>query len=171
MTDPQLSVAPDLVPRLKQLWGLGLSALEVGAEIGLVGDPQQVREAVLRAVEEVQKLPASSARPRNRSRGHPERSNLPPRQRTAARKEIDEDADPMFAVDGFDGSPDEFDLAIPLEQRRKHDELTADTCHWPVGDPRSPTFFFCGAKTHAEECYCLHHCWRAYHRPHRRKAA
>ncbi len=39
----------------------------------------------------------------------------------------------------------EFDAAIPVEQRKTLKQLTDKTCKWPVGDPRDPGFFFCGA--------------------------
>jgi hypothetical protein len=34
--------------------------------------------------------------------------------------------------------------------------LTAERCHWPVGDPKSPNFFFCNAPT-IEPPYCPRH--------------
>lgn len=53
-------------------------------------------------------------------------------------------------------------------------ELNERTCHWPVGDPSSPEFFFCGAKTLAGIPYCAHHARLALtpvsDRPHRPKA-
>ncbi len=35
-------------------------------------------------------------------------------------------------------------------------------CRWPVGDPRSPDFRFCGCETHEGLPYCLHHARIAY---------
>ena len=49
MTDPTVVVPPNLVPRLKQLWNAGLTALECAEELGIVGDPNQVRQAIIRA--------------------------------------------------------------------------------------------------------------------------
>jgi GcrA cell cycle regulator len=34
---------------------------------------------------------------------------------------------------------------IPIGQRRSLTELTEQTCHWPIGDPGSSDFIFCGA--------------------------
>jgi len=42
--------------------------------------------------------------------------------------------------------PIAFDNVVPMNQRRTLLELTEDTCHWPVGDPGSSEFFFCGGK-------------------------
>ena len=148
-----MNVIPAQYPRLKQLWGAGLSAIECGVELGLDGDQAAVREAVLRAVEEMAK-PVQRAAKRERTA----RSNLPARYRTREAPDVD----PMFAVDGVDGKPAPADLEIPIEQRKGLLELTSAVCHWPVGTPREPGFFFCGAPSVPEESYCPHHCRRAY---------
>lgn len=57
----------------------------------------------------------------------------------------------------------EFDAKIPLDQRKQLHELVEAVprngvrghCHWPVGDPRSKDFFYCGADTAAR--YCTFH--------------
>jgi GcrA cell cycle regulator len=37
-------------------------------------------------------------------------------------------------------------------------ELQKRTCRWPVGDPGTPEFFFCGNETDGERPYCpIHH--------------
>lgn len=43
------------------------------------------------------------------------------------------------------------------------DELERTNCHWPIGDPREPDFFFCGAiKADDGLPYCPHHAAIAY---------
>ena len=37
-------------------------------------------------------------------------------------------------------------IEIPLEQRKTLLQLNEKTCHWPVGDPGSTEFFFCGGE-------------------------
>jgi GcrA cell cycle regulator len=37
------------------------------------------------------------------------------------------------------------DTQIPVEQRKQLIDLTDACCHWPVGDPLAPEFFFCGS--------------------------
>lgn len=56
------------------------------------------------------------------------------------------------------------DRLIPVEQRRTLLQLSADVCHWPVGDPREPDFFFCGAPVRSGRPYCGAHCRVAYSR-------
>lgn len=41
-------------------------------------------------------------------------------------------------------------------------ELKHDECHWPIGDPKSPEFHFCGEKTVNGKPYCAKHCAFAY---------
>lgn len=55
----------------------------------------------------------------------------------------------------------EFDAAIPLEQRRTLLELTSFTCRWPCGNPASPEFYFCGGPADLAASYCRVHTMRA----------
>ena len=41
-------------------------------------------------------------------------------------------------------------------------ELNEQTCRWPVGDPGSSDFFFCGGKTITGLPYCAYHSRVAY---------
>jgi GcrA cell cycle regulator len=36
------------------------------------------------------------------------------------------------------------------------------TCQWPIGDPASQDFKFCGAPIEPGRPYCAHHCENAY---------
>ena len=58
--------------------------------------------------------------------------------------------------------PISFDNVVPMSQRLSLLELNEATCHWPVGDPSSPEFFFCGGKALASLPYCAHHSRVAY---------
>jgi GcrA cell cycle regulator len=58
--------------------------------------------------------------------------------------------------------PIAFDNVVPMSQRLSLLELNEATCHWPVGDPSSPEFFFCGGKALAGLPYCAHHSRVAY---------
>jgi GcrA cell cycle regulator len=57
------------------------------------------------------------------------------------------------------------DAQIPLAQRRSLFALSDHTCRWPVGEPASPSFFFCGGEVARNKPYCAAHCARAYRRP------
>jgi GcrA cell cycle regulator len=41
-------------------------------------------------------------------------------------------------------------------------ELTELTCHWPIGDPGSADFFFCGGQAVTNLPYCSYHSRIAY---------
>ncbi len=68
------------------------------------------------------------------------------------------------------------DLAIPAERRRSLFDLTDQCCHWPVGEPGRPDFFFCGAAVRQAEGarfvpYCPSHMRRAHDAPRSRRSA
>ena len=54
------------------------------------------------------------------------------------------------------------DEDIPLKQRKSLWQLTEATCRWPVGDPGTEGFFFCGAESVQGMPYCVAHLRRAY---------
>jgi GcrA cell cycle regulator len=54
------------------------------------------------------------------------------------------------------------DAAVPMSQRRALLELEEGTCRWPIGDPSSADFRFCGATTEKGKPYCAAHWARAY---------
>ena len=54
------------------------------------------------------------------------------------------------------------DYAIPTPQRKTIFELGPHDCRWPVGEPQSDLFFFCGAVAEEKRPYCSSHCQRAY---------
>lgn len=58
----------------------------------------------------------------------------------------------------------ESDLATPHKQRCSIMGLTADTCRWPIGEPCSPDFFYCGGHALAPLPYCAGHARLAYRR-------
>jgi len=41
-------------------------------------------------------------------------------------------------------------------------DIDAHQCRWPIGDPGSPEFYFCGGDTTNELPYCAYHCRVAY---------
>ena len=49
--------------------------------------------------------------------------------------------------------------------------LTKFTCRWPIGDPKTPEFEYCGARAVAGTPYCAGHCELAYQPPYCRYRA
>ena len=144
------------VEMLKKLWTDGLSASQIAAELGGI-----TRNAVIGKVHRLglsgrAKSPSSAApRPRKpRPHSHMLRVSRPSMRGNTALAhafDIESDAEPEFV-----------DNVIPLGQRRSLLELTEETCRWPIGDPGSPEFFFCGGQSVAGLPYCAHHSRVAY---------
>lgn len=152
------------VDRLKRLWDSGLSAGKIAAELGSV-----TRNAVIGKVQRLGLLGRAKNPPRSTPRhivqararqkydhggGIRERLKSKVRRNAMARPETAE----SFPSE----STSEFDAAIPIEQRCTLLDLTAANCHWPVGDPGTPGFFFCGGAAAPGSPYCVHHSRVAY---------
>jgi GcrA cell cycle regulator len=149
----------DRVELLKKLWSDGLSASQIAAELGGI-----TRNAVIGKVHRLglsgrAKSPASAA-PRTRkarSAGNMMRVARPIiRGNTALVYEFEPEHEPEL-------------LEIPAGQRKTILQLNEQTCRWPVGDPGSPDFFFCGGESAHELPYCTYHSRIAYQPPDRRR--
>jgi GcrA cell cycle regulator len=144
------------VEQLKKLWADGLSASQIAAQLGNV-----TRNAVIGKVHRLglsgrAKSPSSAApRPRKpRSASHMLRISRPSmRGNNALAHAYDMDLEP---------DPVPYDNVIPIGQRRTLLELTEATCRWPIGDPGSPEFFFCGGNALMSLPYCAYHSRVAY---------
>jgi GcrA cell cycle regulator len=60
-------------------------------------------------------------------------------------------------------APQVQELYIPEDQRLSLLELNEHTCKWPIGDPLTPDFYFCGQHSDEGKPYCDFHSRRAYH--------
>ena len=146
------------VESLKKLWSEGLSASQIAAELGGI-----TRNAVIGKVHRLglsgrAKSPASTApRPRKartHTHTHMMRVSRPAvRGNTALAHSYDFEPEP---------EPEVIDNVIPLGQRRTILELTEETCRWPIGDPGSTDFFFCGGQAGTGAPYCTYHSRVAY---------
>jgi GcrA cell cycle regulator len=141
---------------LKKLWADGLSASQIAAELGGI-----TRNAVIGKVHRLglsgrAKSPSSTApRPRKpRSPSNMLRVSRPSvRGNTALARAYEYDPEP---------EQEPIENIIPIGQRRTLLELTEATCHWPIGDPGSADFFFCGGNTATGLPYCAYHSRVAY---------
>jgi GcrA cell cycle regulator len=148
------------VEQLKKLWADGLSASQIAGELGGI-----TRNAVIGKVHRLglsgrAKAPSSSV-PRQRKPRAPSMFRAPrPMMRgntaLAHAPAYDYDAEP---------EPELIENIIPIGQRCTLLELDQEKCHWPIGDPGQPDFFFCGGKTNAGTPYCGYHGRVAYQPP------
>ena len=140
------------VALLTKLWADGLSASQIAAELGGI-----TRNAVIGKVHRLglsgrAKSPSSSSpRPRKaRSSNHMLRVSRPSIRGNNA-----------LAYD-YSAEPEPELIEIPIEQRKTLLQLSDATCRWPVGDPGSTDFFFCGGNPNEDSPYCSYHSRVAY---------
>ena len=152
--DIGMSWTDERVELLKKLWSDGLSASQIAAELGGI-----TRNAVIGKVHRLglsgRAKSASSAAPRPRKARSPMmrigRASIRGNTALAHAYEMEAEA-----------APELIDNVIPIGQRRTILELTEQTCRWPVGDPGSTEFFFCGGNTIGGLPYCAYHSRVAY---------
>jgi GcrA cell cycle regulator len=69
-------------------------------------------------------------------------------------------------------APWTFDEAEVGEMRRlRLEDIRESACRWPLGDPRSGDFAYCGLKPAEGQSYCAGHCRMAYRPPQTRRIA
>ena len=149
-----MSWTDERVELLKKLWSDGLSASQIAAELGGI-----TRNAVIGKVHRLglsgRAKSASSAAPRARK---PRSTML-----RMARASIRGNTALAHAYEiEVEALPEPIDNIIPIGQRRTILELNEQTCRWPVGDPGSSDFFFCGGTTINGLPYCAYHSRVAY---------
>jgi GcrA cell cycle regulator len=55
-------------------------------------------------------------------------------------------------------NPEEEVVVIPMSERVTLMELRESMCRWPMGDPTTPEFRFCGGRSPiGGGSYCVHH--------------
>jgi GcrA cell cycle regulator len=150
-----MSWTDERIELLKKLWGDGLSASQIAAELGGI-----TRNAVIGKVHRLglsgrAKSPSSATpRPRRARPSNMLRVSRPSmRGNTALAYAYDVESEP---------EPEVIENIIPIGQRRTLLQLNEDTCRWPIGDPSSPEFFFCGGKPSTGVPYCGYHSRIAY---------
>ena len=150
------------VELLKRLWAEGLSASQIAAELGGI-----TRNAVIGKVHRLglsgrAKAPASAAPRQRKARPQPLVRVARPASRgnTALAHAYEYEPEP---------EPEVVDNVIPMGQRRSLLELTESTCRWPIGDPGSADFYFCGGSTSPGAPYCGYHSRIAYQPIHDRR--
>ena len=140
------------VEQLKKLWADGLSASQIAAELGGI-----TRNAVIGKVHRLglsgrTKAPSSSApRPRKPRATHMLRVARPAMRGNTALAQA-------FAYDyETETEPTPVENVIPIGQRRTLLELNEQTCKWPIGDPATDDFWFCGLPNQQGKPYCDAH--------------
>ncbi|PWB83529.1 MAG: GcrA cell cycle regulator [Methylocystaceae bacterium] len=156
-----MSWTDERVELLRKLWNEGLSASQVAAEIGA----GITRNAVIGKIHRLglsqrAKTPIA-ARPRV---AKPPRTQTVTQTRPLAPSVVGNVALALAprALALPDVRPQE-EVVIPLSERVTIMELREAMCRWPIGDPTSAEFRFCGAKSPGGGSpYCGYHAQVAY---------
>ncbi len=174
------------VELLKKLWMEGLSASQIAGELG----DGVTRNAVIGKVHRLKlsarakptnttprPRPTATARPSaprrvaspSSSMSHASTKPRPvsmPRPQvmgaTALAMQPDMEAELYVA-------PAAQELFIPEDKRLNLLQLNEHTCKWPIGDPLTKDFYFCGQHSLETGPYCDFHSRRAYHQLDRKK--
>lgn len=149
------------VELLRKLWTEGHSASQIAAQLGGV-----TRNAVIGKVHRLglsgrgKSTRPSTARAKSprayRPANRPNRGSMPTHGNAALK--LDPDA---LAALAPEPKPDIREVA-PIAKRASIMTLTDRVCKWPIGDPTSPDFHFCGHDVQTGTPYCSYHVKLAY---------
>src|ERR1700722_8845644 len=150
-----MSWTDERVELLKKLWSDGLSSSQIAAELAGI-----TRNAVIGKVRRL----GLSGRAKSASTGapRPRKARSPSHMLRIGRPAIRGNTALAHAYEIEEAEPELIDNIIPIGQRRTILELNEQTCRWPVGDPGSTEFFFCGGNTLENLPYCAYHSRVAY---------
>lgn len=180
----------EIVAKLRELWTQGLSTAEIGRHLnvtknavvgkahrlGLEGRPSPIRRAAVKkekvvkadvkeAVKPVEKVVKVEAVEKVVAKSKAEKIEKVGKTAPVASptKEVEaKQLDMMASVVKKEAKPIkktkiEFSTPVELPKRR-----SLSDCCWPIGDPGTKDFHFCGAKAISGKPYCLEHVQVAY---------
>ena len=159
-----MSWTDERVELLKKMWSEGQSASQIAKELGGV-----TRNAVIGKVHRLglsnrsggaapaaKRDPAPAAKPAEEEEPAPATVAATP-----ARKQIIPAGQPLPPQPSANEiSPEALAKVSEIEKKAKKltlMELTERTCKWPVGDPATEDFWFCGLPVQAGKPYCEAH--------------
>ena len=162
--EPVPSWTDERVDLLRRLWDDGLSASQIASQIGGIS-----RNAVIGKVHRLGL--AGRVKPNGVAAATPARARKPEPGLEAALPPEGPTLPEPVAVVSHRPAPD-FPITAPptvaepvalaLSERVTIMDLRESMCRWPMGDPTSPEFRFCGARSITGLPYCTHHAQIAY---------
>lgn len=171
------------VELLKKLWMEGLSASQIAGELGdgvtrnaVIGKVHRLKLSARAKPTNTTPRARPAARPAARRIASPSsgmsHASAKPRPASMPRPQVmgatalamapDMDTDLYVA-------PATQELFIPEDKRLNLLQLNEHTCKWPIGDPLTKDFYFCGQHSLETGPYCEFHSRRAYHQMDKRK--
>jgi GcrA cell cycle regulator len=181
-----MSWTDERVETLKKMWGEGQSASQIAKELGGVtrnavigkvhrlglsnraGSGSAKAEAKAKAAPKAEAKPKPTPKPQAAPAAATptpaaaaDVDNLPAPPRSAARRAIIPAGQPLPPQPSANEiSPEALAKVSEIEKKSKKIslmELTERTCKWPVGDPATPDFWFCGLPVKTGKPYCEAH--------------
>tara|TARA_B100000767_G_scaffold258892_1_gene268061 strand:- start:337 stop:834 length:498 start_codon:yes stop_codon:yes gene_type:complete len=138
-----MSWNPEKITKLKELWGSGKTASQI-AEI--IGDMS--RNAVIGKAHRLNlsaKIKTRAAKSNHNYENNLDKKNIKPTHGGRGRFKsliIEKDFEP--------------------ESPKQLEELSEDSCKWPIGNPNEKLFYFCGRSSLKDFSYCKLHLLYAY---------
>ncbi len=182
-----MSWTDERVELLKKMWGEGQSASQIAKELGgvtrnaVIGKVHRLglsnrttgsSKPAATAEPKEKPAPKAAAKPKAQPKTEPARPVTPEpaaaaapaaeaRTSTPARKQIIPAGQPLPPQPSANEiSPEALAKVNEIEKKAKKltlMELTERTCKWPVGDPATEDFWFCGLPTQQGKPYCEAH--------------
>ena len=147
-----MSWTDERVATLTKLWADGLSASQIAAELGGV-----TRNAV---IGKVHRLGLSG---RAKTASSTTRAKRTPRSSGYARTRATSKSSSGVSVPAVNIRPEPVpDLVAPEPKKLELVALSENTCKWPIGDPATDDFYFCGHAIKADTPYCEYHAQLAF---------
>jgi GcrA cell cycle regulator len=150
---------------LRKLWQEGISASRIAAQLGAGITRNAVIGKVHRLGLSGRAKPAASTsapRPKRAVASHSIQKTVALRGNTVMLREvvIAAEYEPVVMPEA---------VVIPISERVTIMELRESMCRWPLGDPLSPEFRYCGTKCDPAQPYCIPHGRMAYQQAPERK--
>ncbi len=174
-----MSWTDERVELLKKMWSDGQSASQIAKELGGVtrnavigkvhrlglsnrtgGTPQPAAKADAKPAAETKAEAKPAPKPEPAAAEKPERAPET-KAATPARRQIIPAGQPLPPQPSLNEiSPEALAKVSEIEKKAKKlslMELTERTCKWPVGDPATDNFWFCGLPVQQGKPYCEAH--------------
>lgn len=170
-----MSWTDERVELLKKMWGEGQSASQIAKELGgvtrnaVIGKVHRLGLSNRAASGSAPKTEAKAPKAEPKPKPAPKAAKAPaaepaeakPAPAISARKAIIPAGQPLPPQPSANEiSPEALAKVSEIEKKAKKltlMELTERTCKWPVGDPATDDFWFCGLPVKAGKPYCEAH--------------
>ncbi len=170
-----MSWTDERVELLKKMWGEGQSASQIAKELGGVtrnavigkvhrlGLSNRTTGGATKTEAKAKPAPKAEAKPKPSPKTEPARPAPVPEAKpaTPARRQIIPAGQPLPPQPSANEiSPEALAKVNEVEKKAKKlslMELTERTCKWPVGDPATDDFWFCGLPVQPGKPYCEAH--------------